>query len=102
MFNSLLATKEILMNIIEKTTKGEAEDEKEKELITSGGVRLLMEISDNNNNNNNIDVHFDEDNTSGENYIHFESLHFRINKKALFRVYSRNSWLKHGRWYGGL
>ena len=27
---------------------------------------------------------------------------FEINKKSIFRVYSRNLWSCHGRWYGGL
>lgn len=61
-----------------------------------------MGISGKEHNNNNIEVHLEEDTTGAENYIQFDKIHFRINKKDLFRVYSRNSWKKHGRFYGGL
>ena len=61
-----------------------------------------MDINENENNNNKIEVRLEEETTSGGNYIQFNEIHFRINKKNLFRVYSRNSWKKHGRWYGGL
>jgi len=73
-----------------------------EEVGGAGEVRLLMGISDKGNNSNKIEVHLEEDTTSGGNYILFNKIHFRINKKNLFRVYSRDSWKKHGRWYGGL
>ncbi len=38
----------------------------------------------------------------GDDFLKINKIKFEINKKYLFRVFSRNSWLKHGRWYGAL
>jgi len=38
----------------------------------------------------------------GNDLLKINKMCFEINKKSMFRVYSRNSWSCHGRWYGGL
>lgn len=38
----------------------------------------------------------------GSDGLFIKKIHFKINKKFLYRVFSRNNWMKNGRFFGGL
>ena len=54
------------------------------------------------NNFNGLNPRNEYTGKKGNDLLKINKMCFEINKKSMFRVYSRNSWSLHGRWYGGL
>jgi len=64
------------------------------------GGWILIGNDNNDHNNNELDKHLHSEKYTGGNLLWINKIEFTIKKKSLFRVYSRNSWKKHGRFYG--
>lgn len=68
----------------------------------SDTLSLLIQNYEICNNFNGVNQRDEYTGKKGNDLFKINKMCFEINKKNMFRVYSRNSWSMHGRWYGGL
>ncbi|MGR0480398.1 MAG: hypothetical protein ACTFAL_03090 [Candidatus Electronema sp. V4] len=68
----------------------------------SDTLSLLIQDYEICNNFNGVNPRNEYSEKKGNDFLNINKMCFEINKKSMFRVYSRNSWSCHGRWYGGL
>lgn len=68
----------------------------------SDTLSLLIQDYEICNNFNVVNPRNEYTGKKGNDLLNINKMYFEINKKSMFRVYSRNSWSCHGRWYGGL
>lgn len=77
-----------------------------RESISYGNISdtlsLLIQNHEIYNDFNGVNQRNDYTGKKGNDLLKINKMCFEINKKSMFRVYSRNSWSLHGRWYGGL
>ncbi|CAK8722939.1 hypothetical protein LDFHOB_12465 [Candidatus Electronema aureum] len=88
-------------NLIIVTDK-RGEEVKEYKGEVRGRLSLLIQNYEICNDFNGVNPRNEYAGKKGNDLLNINKMYFEINKKSMFRVYSRNSWSLHGRWYGGL
>ena len=69
---------------------------------TSEWVPLLIGYEEFQRNDEHLQRHFEDQENIDCHRLWIRNVEFTINLKSLFRVYSRDSWIMHGRYYGAL
>jgi hypothetical protein len=94
-YDKFTSIKDNSISIIDKREKEGYGDNRDN-------LSLLIQNYELCNNFNGIYPREEDAGKKGNDLLKINKMCFEINKKSMFRVYSRNSWSMHGRWYGGL